>query len=124
MWITNAQPEVPAADPCDHRTASRPVLIQTSGGNHYTARWVVYVDQDVIDGIPPCWELVGREGLQLDREEVVQWFDCTAVASLIEEAKCVCDYTLTYSAMKYSPFACKEVGDRLRAALARIGGDA
>lgn len=71
-WITYSMPSVPEADPCDHRVTSAPVLIQTIGGAHYTAQWVVYTDQ-YEDGIPPCWELCGREGLQLDREDVVAW---------------------------------------------------
>lgn len=72
MWITDQQPVVPEADPCDSRTQSAAVLIQTIRGEHMTARWVVYADQDD-DGIQPCWELCGREGLQLDADEVAAW---------------------------------------------------
>lgn len=72
-------PRVPEPDPCDHRAQSLPVVIRTVRGEWYTARWTVYVDQDD-NGIPPCWELVGRDGLQLDREDVAAWFDPTGVA--------------------------------------------
>lgn len=71
-WNTNGTPEVPEPDWCDHRVTSRVVLIETTGGHLYTAQWVVYTYQDD-DGIPPCWELCGREGLQLDPEDVARW---------------------------------------------------
>lgn len=82
MWITDRQPAVPEADPCDYRTDSDVVLIQTTHGEHATARWVVYTDQDE-DGIPPCWELVGRGGLQLDADEVAAW---QPIARFVAEA--------------------------------------
>lgn len=71
-WITGCMPTTPEPDPCDYRTSSAPCLIQTVNGGLYTAQMVVYTDQDA-DGIPPCWELFGREGLQIDPEEVVAW---------------------------------------------------
>lgn len=75
-------PAVQTPDPCDHRTQSAPVVIRTIHGDWYTARWTVYADQDD-DGIPPCWELVGRDGLQLDPEEVAEWFHPGEVADLV-----------------------------------------
>lgn len=66
----NVMPEVPAFDEWDHRAQSAPVVIQTVSGEWYTARWTVYQDSD----FAPCWELIGRDGLQIDRDEVVLWF--------------------------------------------------
>ncbi len=43
-----------------------------------------------------------------------------AVAELIDAGQYVADYVLSYSALTYSPAACKEASDRLRAALARV----
>lgn len=69
MWITNTTPAVTEAEPYDHRSESAVVLIQTRSGQHYTARWVVYVEAD----FGSMWELCGREGLQLEPAEVVAW---------------------------------------------------
>lgn len=69
MWNTTTTPTTPAADPCDHRTQSAPVLIQTTRGGLYTARWTVYQDEE----FESIWELEGREGLQLEASEVAAW---------------------------------------------------
>lgn len=42
------------------------------------------------------------------------------LAELIAAGKYVADYVLSHSALTYSPVACKEANDRLRAALARF----
>ncbi len=47
-----------------------------------------------------------------------------AVAELIEAADYVARYVASFSAMTYSPEACKEANDRLTDALARVAGAA
>lgn len=71
--ITYSMPTVPEPDPCDYRVSSAPCLIQTAGGQFYTAQWIVYNTARRENEFEPAWELCGREGLQLDREEVVAW---------------------------------------------------
>lgn len=78
-----AVPQVPAIEPGDWRVTSESVVIRTVQGEWYTARWVEYQDSD---GYEPCWELIGRDGLQLEREAVTLWFSPDAVAELMEAA--------------------------------------
>jgi hypothetical protein len=106
-------PVTPEIEPCYYRAQSAPVLIRTVSGEWYTARWTVYAD----DEFPPVWELIGRDGLQLDREEVVAWFNCAVVAELVGAATRLAnnDFTMTTGTV----WADASV---VRSALANIGG--
>lgn len=75
-----APPPVCEPDPCDSRTTSLVVLIRTTSGEWFTARWVAYTDPD----FEPVWELCGRDSYQLERDQVVEWIDCAAVAGLAD----------------------------------------
>lgn len=73
-------PVTPDIEPGDYNAQSAPVLIQTTGGGWYTARWTVYEDADSAPG----WELIGRDGLQLDADEVTAWFYCGDVPQMAD----------------------------------------
>jgi hypothetical protein len=73
MWITNTTPSVPNFESWNHRVESAPVLIQTRAGHLYMARWVVYEDAD----FGARWELEGRDGLQIEPEDVAAWQSIT-----------------------------------------------